>query len=63
MAQFDGEDSDSVLSLCFTSLFSAEQSSGQSWAELADEELVDEERHPGRVVEMHEKLSSPSRIR
>ena len=41
-------------------IFSAEQASGLSWNDLVEEEEL---REPGRAVQMHEKLSSPSRKR
>lgn len=42
--------------------FPAEQAAvaGLSWGELVEEEEL---REPGRAVQMHEKLSSPSRKR
>ena len=48
------------LDLTFTIVISAEQGTGISWNELVEEEEL---REPGRAVQMHEKLSSPSRKR
>lgn len=37
-----------------------EQHAGMTWGDLMEEEEI---REPGRAVQMHEKLSSPSRRR